>query len=347
LEPIRIAVVGVGLIGKRHIAAVQRSEIASVVGIVDPAHSTTEFATDLGLDCYATISDMLKMAAPDGVIIATPNQMHVENGLECIRARIPILIEKPIAVDSQSTLLLVKEAEGAGVSILVGHHRRHNPIIRAAKKQLESGAIGDVVAVHATCWLYKPDDYFKADWRTRHGAGPVFINLIHDIDLLSHLIGEIESVQAFVSSNTRNQEIEDTAVIILRFSNGALATVTVSDTIVSPWSWELTAEENPAYPKTRQNCYFIGGTHGSMEIPGGKYWSQDGMRSWWEPISSEVISVKPRDPLNEQIRHFCDIITKDMEPLVSGREGLKSLQVIEAIHKSASSCKLIHICDLN
>jgi len=136
LEPIRIAVVGVGLIGKRHIAAVQRSEIASVVGIVDPAHSTTEFATDLGLDCYATISDMLKMAAPDGVIIATPNQMHVENGLECIRARIPILIEKPIAVDSQSTLLLVKEAEGAGVSILVGHHRRHNPIIRAAKKQL-------------------------------------------------------------------------------------------------------------------------------------------------------------------------------------------------------------------
>ncbi len=115
---------------------------------------------------------------PDVVIIATPNQMNVYNGLECVRAKLPILIEKPIADATQSALLLVEEAKNVGIPILVGHHRRHNPIIQAAKEQIDSGFIGEIVAVHAACWLYKPDSYFDVAWRTQQGAGPVFINLI-------------------------------------------------------------------------------------------------------------------------------------------------------------------------
>lgn len=342
-KPVRIVVVGAGLIGKRHAQALRNSEKAQVSCIVDPQGSGADFAAGNSLDWYLGISDMLKACKPDGVIIATPNQLHVENGLECIRANLPVLIEKPIADETGPALKLVEEAENCGVPVLVGHHRRHNPIIQAAKTHIENGAIGEIIAVHASCWLYKPDAYFDVAWRRQQGAGPVFINLIHDIDSLRHLVGEVQSVQAIEASQARGHEIEDTAAIILRFANGALATVSVSDTIVSPWSWELTAEENPAYPATNQTCYFLGGTHGSMEIPKGKIWTQNGERSWWEPIEHETYTVEPTDPLDAQISHFCDVISGKSQPLVSGREGLKSLQVIEAIKKSARTGLLVPI----
>jgi predicted dehydrogenase len=286
---------------------------------------------------------MLANDRPDGVIVATPNQLHVEHGLACISAGIPVLIEKPISSDVRSAERLVREAEAADVPILVGHHRRHNPIIASAKARISSGAIGEVVAVHGICWLYKPDDYFRAGWRTQAGAGPVFINLIHDIDLLRYLCGEVRTVQAFDSNRVRGHQVEDTAAIIMEFDGGALATVTVSDTIVAPWSWELTSGENPAYPNTGQSCYLIGGTHGSLEIPGGTVWSNPSQRSWWEPINSELTKVDDLDPLRVQLSHFCRVISRGEKPLVSGREGLRTLQVIEAIKTAAGSGAPAHL----
>lgn len=340
---IRLAVAGAGLIGKRHVEAVQRCDAAIVSAIVDPAPAARDLAGSVGCHWYASIADMLTAGAPDGVIIATPNQMHVENGLQCVRAGVPILVEKPISDSAQSATQLVEEAAGLDVPVLVGHHRRHNPLIRAARAQIESGAIGDIVAVHAACWLYKPDDYFNVVWRTQPGAGPVFINLIHDIDLLRYLVGEVVSVQAAQSSHTRRHDVEDTAAIIVGFANGALGTITVSDSIVAPWSWELTAAENPAYPATNETCYYIGGTRGSLEIPKGRIWSQGDERSWWQPINQADYKADSRDPLDEQIEHFCEVIKRTQQPVVSGLEGLKSLQVVEAIKTSASDGRKIDL----
>jgi len=342
-KPFRIAVAGAGLIGRRHVQAVDRCGTAIVSAIVDPAPAAQDFAGSIGCDWYASVADMLDASPPDGVIIATPNQMHVDNGLACVRARVPVLVEKPIADNAASAAQLVDEAAGLNVPVLVGHHRRHNPLIDAARQQIESGSIGDIVAVHAACWLYKPDDYFNVAWRTRQGAGPVFINLIHDIDLLRYLVGEVVSVQAAESAHARKHDVEDTAAIIVGFANGALGTISVSDSIVAPWSWELTAAENPAYPETGESCYFIGGTRGSLEIPRGKIWSQDGERSWWQPINQTVYETEPHDPLDEQIEHFCKVIAGAEQPIVSGLEGLKSLKVIEAIKASARDGKRIDL----
>ncbi|MEO9874923.1 MAG: Gfo/Idh/MocA family oxidoreductase [Anderseniella sp.] len=331
----RIAVAGAGLIGKRHVQAVNRYDAATVSAIVDPDPAAKKLAADTGCDWYASIDDMLDSCPPDGVVIATPNQMHVDNGLACVRAGVPVLVEKPIAHNAASATQLVDEAASLKVPVLVGHHRRHNPLIHAARQQIESGSIGDIVAVHAACWLYKPDAYFNVAWRTRQGAGPVFINLIHDIDLLRYLVGNVVSVQAAESAQARKHDVEDTAAIIIGFANGALGTIAVSDSIVAPWSWELTAAENPAYPETEETCYFIGGTRGSLEIPKGKIWSQNGERSWWRPISQTVYEADAGDPLDAQIEHFCRVIAGAEQPVVSGLEGLKSLKVIEAIKASA------------
>jgi len=221
------------------------------------------------------------------------------------------------------------------VPLIVGHHRRHNPIVAAAHAAIAAGRLGRIVAAHAQFWLIKPESYFDAVWRRRPGAGPVLINAIHDIDLLRHLCGEIVSVQAIESAAVRGLEVEDTAAAVLAFASGAIGTITASDTVAAPWSWEMTAGENPAYPRTDQHCYLIGGTHGSLSLPEGRLWRHPGSRGWWEPIASEALDVAPADPLPRQFAHFCAVIRGDAKPLVSGRAGLAALRIIDALKSAA------------
>ena len=240
VKPAKIAVVGAGLIGKRHIQHILAEPEAELTAIVDPAPIGKCLAEEKGVPWFPSLTDLLAGQKTQGVIVATPNQLHLTHGMEAITAGLPALIEKPITDDVASGTKLVEAAERAGVPILVGHYRRHNPMVLRAKEIIESGRLGRIIAVHASCWLMKPDDYFEVSWRRDRGAGPIFVNLIHDMDLLRHLCGEVSSVQAFESNAVRRYPVEDSAVILLRFANGALGTVTVSDTIVAPWSWELT-----------------------------------------------------------------------------------------------------------
>ncbi|WP_375589839.1 Gfo/Idh/MocA family oxidoreductase [Hoeflea alexandrii] len=335
--PVRIAVAGAGLIGRRHIAAIAATPGVELHSIIDPSDAGRDQADHIGASWHGSLSGALERDRPDGIVLATPNQVHVENALECVAAGVPALIEKPLATDLEAGHDLVVAGENAGVALLVGHHRRHNPLIAAARKQISDGLLGALVAVHGMFWLMKPDDYFDTEWRRQPGGGPIFLNLIHDIDLLRHLIGEIVSVQALASSAVRGNAVEETAALVLRFDNGVLGTFSLSDTIVSPWSWELTASENPAYPPTGQSCYFIGGTHGSMELPNARVWTNQGKRSWWEPISATHHPVSQDDPLVRQIAQFARVIRGEEPPLVPAREGLRTLQVINAVQQSARS----------
>ncbi len=266
-NPVGLAVLGAGLIGKRHVEHILDEDCAALTAIVDPAPDAKDFAAQKDASWYPNLAAMLEERRPEGIIVATPTQMHVANGLESVAAGIPILVEKPIADDVVEATKLVEAAEKAGVPLLAGHHRRHNPMIQEAKKAIEAARLGQVVSVHGTCWLHKPDDSFDAPWRRRKGAGPAFTNLIHDVDLLRYLCGEVVSAQAFESNALRGAEVEETAVVLLEFANGVLGTVNVSDIIAAPWSWELTSGENPVYPHTRETCYMIGGTRGSLTVP--------------------------------------------------------------------------------
>lgn len=333
--PVRLAVIGAGLIGARHAEHIAAHPEADLAAIADPAPAGRALAEAKGCPWFADPGEMLAAMRPEGVIVATPNRMHVEHGLACIAAGVPVLVEKPIADDSAAALRLVEAAEQAGVPLLVGHHRRHNPLIRRAKDVIDEGRLGAIVAVHANCWFAKPPEYFEAAWRREPGAGPIFINLIHDIDLLRHLCGEIASVQAQESNALRGNAVEETAVVLLRFASGALGTVTVSDTIAAPWSWELTAGENPAYSHTRESCYQIGGTLASLALPDLTLWRHRNRPDWWEPIGRERLDAEAADPLALQIGNFCGVIRGREAPVVSGREGLTTLRVIEAVKRSA------------
>jgi len=337
MSPVKIAIMGAGLIGRRHAAQVMAQPAATLSAIVDPASAGRTFAEEIGVAWYPALDAIPASERPNGVIVATPNQLHVENGLELVAAGIPLLVEKPIADSVAGARKLVAAAEQAKVPLLVGHHRRHNPMIREAREVITAGRLGRVLTLSGQFWLLKPDGYFAAEWRRQEGGGPVLLNLIHDIDLFRYLCGEIVSVQAQSSRAVRGNPAEETAVALLRFADGTLGTISVSDTVVSPWSWELTAGENPNFPRQEQSCYQIGGTHGSLTIPQLELWDHPGERGWEEPLRRERIPFAPEDPLQAQIRHFCAVIRGEEAPLVSGREGLATLAVIEAVKQAARS----------
>jgi len=339
MAPLSLAICGYGLVGQRHAEAASQVRDVDVVAAIEISSQGRARAESAGIRGYGSFDDLFAAHRVDGLIVATPTPLHLENALAAIDRGCPVLVEKPIATNVAEASALVAASQARGVPVLVGHHRRYNPLIQRAHEVISSGKIGDVRAVNATCWFYKPDQYFDAaPWRKELGAGPVSVNLSHDIDLIRFLCGEVVRVSAQAAPSSRGYANEDVAAAVLVLESGAVATISVSDSIVAPWSWEMTSREYPIYPQTSESCYMIGGSHGSLSIPDLRVWThEDGNRDWWTPISATNQTCGSSDPLVNQIRHFRDVIQKSAVPLVSAREGLRTLRVIEAIQSSAAS----------
>lgn len=348
MRKVRIAVAGAGLIGRRHIQEIGRSDGAQLSAIVDPSPGATEIARQEGVRLFGLLAECFAGDRPDGIVLATPNNLHVEQGLACVAARVPVLVEKPIGHTLDEGRRLVEAAERAGVKLLVGHHRPHSPILRTAVEVVRSGALGTVVAVLGSAVFYKPDSYFDGpgSWRRETGGGPILINMIHEIGNLRAMVGEIVAVQALASHATRRFAVEDTVAIGLRFANGALGSFLLSDTAASPRSWEQTSREDRAFPTDPdEDAYVIMGTMGSLAVPTMrlKRYARDEDRSWWTPMVSETIPLERADPLARQIEHFAAVIRGDEEPLVSGRDGLQNLRVVDAIVEAVRSGRTVDL----
>ena len=150
MSQVRIAVAGAGLIGKRHIEEIDASDSAVLASIVDPGPAGPELAQRYGVPSYPSLAELFAKDKPDGIILATPNQMHVAGGLECVDAGVPVLVEKPIGDTVASATRLVEAGESARVSVLTGHHRNYSPIMAKAREIIESGVLGRLVGVSGT-----------------------------------------------------------------------------------------------------------------------------------------------------------------------------------------------------
>jgi predicted dehydrogenase len=280
---------------------------------------------------------MLNAVKPRGAVVATPNQTHVAVATDCLERGVAALVEKPVADTVAQAQTLVDAQARTNVPVLVGHHRRHNPISRRAREIVQSGRLGRLVAANALATFLKPDAYYEAAWRRQAGGGPILINLIHDIDLLRFLVGEIESVQAASSNAVRGFGVEDTAAVVLRFANGAVGTMLLSDTAASPWCWDFCAGEQEAYPRQQVQSHFIAGTHGSLSLPDLQFWAYRGERSWHAELTLEQAAVHAADPYSEQLQHFRAVIEGAEAPLCSALDGLRTLQAALAVQAAAAS----------
>jgi predicted dehydrogenase len=336
--PVRIAVAGAGLIGQRHLEEIDASGSAQIAAIVDPFPAAREVADKFGVSLYGSLAELFEEDKPDGVILATPNPLHVDGGLECVAAGVPVIVEKPLGDSVEGATRLVEAAEAAGVALLTGHHRNYSAIMAKAREIVHSGVLGSIVAVVGTALFHKPDDYFDVGggWRRQPGGGPILLNLIHEVNNLQSLLGHVVRVQAVISNATRGYAVEDTAAMVLTFANGALGTFLLSDTAASPRSWEQTAQENTAYATyPDEDCYHLAGTAGSLSVPTMRLRVFPGARSWYEPLETSTVDLERSDPLANQIEHFAAVIRGEAEPVCSGRDGLKTLLVVDAVVESA------------
>ena len=337
MSPARIAVIGAGLIGRKHLAILKEDPAFAVAGIADPAPQAEAYAREQGFAHFADTEALLDKTRPDGVIVAGPNATHRASALACIARGIPAIVEKPIADTVADALAIVAAAEKAKVPVLTGHHRRHNPILQAARDFVARGGLGRLVAVNATSLCRKPDDYFDVAWRREPGGGPLLINAIHDIDCLRMICGEIESVQATAANAARGFPVEDTAAAVLTFANGALGTLIVSDGAATPWSWELSSRENPVYPSETEDCFLIAGTKGGLAVPTLHHWSYDGGGAWMDPLTRRTLDVTRADPYPRQLHHFARVIRGEQAPLIDVAEGTRTLAATLAIAESAKT----------
>ncbi|WP_372574200.1 Gfo/Idh/MocA family protein [Ruegeria jejuensis] len=321
----RILVIGAGLIGSRHVQAVRQHPRCRLAGVVDadPARGdgTAPFFQDL-FDVDVEV---------DGAIIATPTGLHHPQGAHCAARGWHMLIEKPVATTVEQAHELAQVAARANVRCLVGHHRRYHPAVRQLREVITSGAIGDPVNSTLIWSMRKPDDYFNTLWRQSEGS-PVMINLVHDIDLLRFVLGEITDICGFGADHQRDGARVESGAVALRFESGACGTISFADTTPSPWGFEAATAENPNIASSGQDMWWITGTKGAVSFPSLTLWT--GARDWSQAPQPAQLPVQSAVPLEAQLDHFVDVIGGGAEPVINLKDASRTLEAtcrIEAL----------------
>ncbi|MEP5154885.1 Gfo/Idh/MocA family oxidoreductase [Planktotalea sp.] len=312
-----ILVVGGGLIGIRHVDAVKAHPNCTLVGLVDP---------DMSITCDAPrFADMSEVDAHvDGVIIATPTHLHAAHSIEAVQRGWHVLIEKPVAGTVEDAQKLEAVLAASDVASLVGHHRRYHAPVQQLKSVVQGGQIGEVVNVSLIWAMRKPDAYFEGNWRTA-GGSPVMINLVHDIDLLRFVLGDIAQAVALAGRSLRGTARIESGAIALGFEGGVTGTISFADTSPSPWGFEAGTGENPNIGTTQQDMLWITGTKGAISFPSMTLWQgQD-----WGSAAQRVefaANVNAKVPLDAQLDHFLDVMD-GADPLIDVADAAKTLAI--------------------
>ncbi|MEM9522772.1 MAG: Gfo/Idh/MocA family oxidoreductase [Pseudomonadota bacterium] len=325
----RIAVAGLGTVGKRHAQNVMAHPGAELAAVIDPA---SEVLREIPAPSFATIH-AIDMPV-DGLILATPTPLHAEGAAIAAARGWPLLVEKPVAHTLASANALIEAVRD--VPVLIGHHRRYHTCVRALRDGLEAGRIGRPVIANLLWAVKKPDDYFQQSWRTIDGS-PVLINLVHDLDLLRMLFGEITRVAALPGALVRQAGRTESGAIALAFAGGVTATIAFADTAPSPWSFEAGTGENPHIGATGEDMLFIAGTDGGVSFPSLTWWHGTG---WDKPATAAPDPVERTNALAIQLDHFLDVID-GAAPHVTLQDGQAALGAALEIERQMMDRKAV------
>ena len=337
MSPVKLAIAGGGVIGRRHAGAIVNSEDTILVAIADPALSGKRLGNDMDVPVFSNLQALLAEESVDGVIVSTPTEHHFEPTMVALDSGCHVLVEKPIMATLIEADQVVAKAAASKRHVLVGHHRRYYSLTHRARNIIQSGELGQLVAVSGQWTLRKADAYYDPDWRKKWEAGPVLTNLIHEMDLLRYICGEIESISAEVSHSVRNWEKEDAVAMIMRFVSGAIGTFILSDQATSPWAWELGTGETELFPKTGQNSMRFMGTRAALDFPNLALWHHgDEVPNWNHVISPNPIELELEDAYALQIAHFAAVIADRERPIITAADGTMTLRTTLAVFEAAS-----------
>lgn len=293
--------------------------------------SLIPFKVKSGITVYDNYDSFLKDSEVDAVIICTPSGLHTEMGVKAAQAGKHILMEKPFVLDDNQGQELVDLCKAKGVKLGVVHPNRAKAVVQALHEAVDGGWFGKITHASAVLrWNRSPEYYNAASWRgTRKLDGGILYNqAIHNIDLLNWLLGPVGEVSAYSATQLRPIEYEDVCVCALKFKSGALGVIEAAVTI---------------YPENLEESIAIFGSDGTAVL-GGRSLSK--VQEWKFSRFAETENNSQAERLNtlpnsaghrEILEDFVEAISLNREPLVSGEEAMKVLNLINAIYQSAST----------
>jgi UDP-N-acetyl-2-amino-2-deoxyglucuronate dehydrogenase len=345
---VRFALAGCGRIAANHFESLARhADRAELVAVCDTAPDALAAAQErTGARGYGRYSEMLAALTTDQgsgrgadcVVLTTPSGLHPQQAIEAAGSGLHVMTEKPMATRWADGLAMVKACDEAGVRLFVVKQNRRNRTLQLLREAIQGGRFGRIYMVTVNVFWSRPQSYYdSADWRgTWEFDGGAFMNQAsHYIDLLDWLIGPVESVMAYTGTLARNIEVEDTGVAALKWRNGAMGSVNVT---------MLT------HPKNFEGSITVLGEKGTVRIGGVavnkiEHWEFDtlhDMDGQLDDASYQTTSVYGfghplyYDNVIRTLRGEC-------EPETDGREGLKSLELLIAMYRSARDGKRINL----
>jgi predicted dehydrogenase len=343
------AIVGCGMIAGFHLKALSEIEGAHVVAVVDSVPAALErFTAKHSLHCglYPSVAEAVKRPDVDIVIVSTPSGAHMESAVAAAEAGKHVVVEKPLEVTLERCDRIINACDRNGVKLCTIFPSRFGDANRTLKAAVDAGRFGRLTLGETTCKWWRSQEYYdQGGWRgtkALDGGGALMNQAIHNVDLLSWMMGPVTHVAGFTGLLAHQRiEVEDTAVACLRFASGALGVI------------QATTSVYPGLPKT----IGIHGDHGTVVI------EQDDVLRWeFTPETPEDQRVREcfaqkvgasggsADPSAishvghaRQLSDFVEAIRTGRQPLVDGREGRKAVEIIHAIYRSAETGQLVKL----
>ncbi|MEB7498972.1 Gfo/Idh/MocA family oxidoreductase [Leclercia pneumoniae] len=330
-KKIRVAVVGCGRISKNHFGSIaQLSNEYELVAICDNDDKVlAAHKKEYKVPAYLSLDEMLQNEKIDLVTLCTPSGIHASQTIKAAKAGVHVITEKPMATKWEDGLAMVRACDEAGVRLFVVKQNRRNSTLQLLKRAVTEKRFGKIHMVHMNVFWTRPQEYYdRASWSgTWDMDGGAFMNqATHYVDLLHWLVGPVEKVHAMLSTH-RDIEVEDTGVVNLKWRNGALGSMAVTMC---------------TYPKNYEGSMTILGEKGTVRIGGV---AVNDIQEWVfaEPkdYDAEIESANYETTSVYGFGHppyfqnVADVLRGKAEPETDGREGLKSLELLISIYRSA------------
>jgi predicted dehydrogenase len=321
-----IAVVGTGMWAPRLAAAARRAGLELVTCFSRDEARRADFADRVGCEPAATLEEAIGHPAVEGVVLATPNDVHEEQALACAERGRHVFVEKPIADTVEAGERMRDACAAAGVTLMVGHAFRRLGAARRVKRLLDDGAIGRVVLAEANMSL--PGSFKPGAWRAeraRNPGGPIMQLGIHHVDTLAYWLGPVRRASGRFAHVQSAAEIDDVGVVALEFESGALAALTGSYVSPKTLSLRLLGTEAVLDYRTDFSVW-----------PDAQ--ALDGVTTL--TLAGEPVEFEERDMLAEELAEFGRCIRGEAEPETGAEEGIAALAaVVQALDANAEAVR--------
>ena len=348
MEKVRTALVGCGKVGHTHAHALDTLPESEFAAVCDTDLTrATAFAEPYRVAAFSDVNEMVVKTGVQAVVVCTPHPVHATPAIQAAEAGAHVLVEKPMAASLKDCDAMLAAADRAGVKLGVISQRRLYEPVQRVRAAIDAGKIGRPVLGVVIMLGWRDEAYYRSDpWRGRwetEGGGVLVNQAPHQLDLIQWFMGPIDEVFAYWDNlNHPYIEVEDTAVVAVRFRNGALGSILVSNAQKPGIYGKVHVHgENGASVgvQTDGGAMFIAGMSSVLEPPVNDLWSVPGEEHLLEGWQAEDRATFERvDPATHyhllQDRDFLRAILEGREPMVTGIEGRKTVELFTAIYRS-------------